>query len=206
MSQEHEMLEQEVAASVRSGNGHLFRRLLVVAVAMFGFGYAMVPLYKAICEVTGINILTPRDADAKDIARNSQVDASRLVTIEFDANQRGPWRFRPVKSSMQVHPGELYEATYWAKNESGRAIVGNAAPSFTPSLASRYFNKTECFCFTQQMLRAGEQKLMPVRFIVDPALPADVTTLTLSYRFYNNQAATAQLTAHSQALAARSAP
>ena len=184
------MLEQEVAAAVRSGNGHLFRKLLVVAVAMFGFGYAMVPLYKAICEVTGINILTPRDPDAKDIARNSQVDSSRLVTIEFDANQRGPWRFRPVKSSMQVHPGELSTIVYEIANQQPRAMVGQAIPSYAPMQAASHFRKVECFCFQQQTLQANEARQFPVVFVVDANLPKDVDTITLSYTFFEVGGAT----------------
>ncbi len=188
-------------------HGKLARRIALVLVGSFVFTFSLVPVYRIACEkVLGIKLQEGPAGQQRVVGMRA--DEKRTITVQFDGNVDAslPWDFQPSRLSMQVHPGELYDATYWAKNESDRAIVGNAAPSFTPSLASRYFNKTECFCFTQQMLRAGEQKLMPVRFIVDPALPADVTTLTLSYRFYNNQAATARLTAQGQALAARSAP
>ena len=187
------------------------RRLLkivrLVVAGGFVFVFALIPVYRIACEkVLGIKLQEGPAGQQRVVGMRA--DEKRTVTVQFDGNVDAslPWDFQPSRLSMQVHPGELYEATYWAKNESGRAIVGNAAPSITPSRGASYFNKTECFCFTQQMLRAGEQKLMPVRFIVDPALPADVTTLTLSYRFYNNQAATAQLTTQGQGLATRSAP
>jgi len=138
-----------------------------------------------------------------------QVDRKRTVHVLFDGtvNSRLRWDFKPVQLSMDVHPGQLYEARYVARNNAEYAIVGNAAPSIAPEEASGYFSKTECFCFTQQMLKAGEQRQMPVRFIVNPSLPDDVATITLSYTFYINDTATAQLTAPSPVVTnARSAP
>jgi cytochrome c oxidase assembly protein subunit 11 len=191
----------------RSDNGKLAKRIALVLVGSFVFTFSLVPVYRIACEkVLGIKLQEGPAGQQRVVGMRA--DGKRVVTVEFDGNVNSEldWEFHPGRLSMRVHPGELYDATYWAKNDSDHAIVGNAAPSITPSRGASYFNKTECFCFTQQLLQAGEQKLMPVRFIVDPALPADVTTLTLSYTFYNNQAATAKLTAQGQTLAARSAP
>ncbi len=172
---------------------------MFVIIGMFVFGFTLVPVYRIACEkVFGIK-LEQGPAGKQQVAGLQSEDraaaAQRVVTVQFDGtvNSSLPWAFQPDQTSMQVHPGQLYSATYWAKNESDHAIVGNAAPSIAPNVASGYFSKTECFCFTQQMLKAGEQREMPVRFIVDPALPDDVDTLTLSYTFYQNDAATAAL-------------
>ncbi len=188
-------------------NAKLVKRIALVLAGAFVFTFALVPVYRIACEkVLGIKLQEGPTGQQRVVGMRA--DEQRMITVQFDGNVNSalPWGFHPSKLSMQVHPGELYAASYWAKNESDHAIVGNAAPSIAPSRASSYFNKTECFCFTQQTLQAGEQKLMPVRFIVDPALPADVTTLTLSYTFYNNEIATARLTAGGQSLAVRSAP
>lgn len=166
-------------------------KMLVVAVLAFGFAFSLVPLYRIACEkVFGIR-LEGAAADEVDTAAAAQ----RLVTVQFDGgvNSKLPWAFNPNQFSMQVHPGKLYETTYYARNESDHTIVGNAVPSVAPARASGYFSKTECFCFTAQTLAAGEQRDMPVRFIIDPDLPEDITTVTLSYTFYKNAALTAQL-------------
>lgn len=187
--------------------GKLVKRIAFILIGSFVFTFSLVPVYRIACEkVLGIKVQEGPAGQQRVVGMRA--DEKRLVTVQFDGtvNSDLPWGFHPSKLTMLVHPGELYAATYWAKNESDHAIVGDAAPSIAPSRASGYFNKTECFCFTQQMLRAGEQKLMPVRFIVDPALPADVTTLTLSYTFYNNDLATARLGPQSQSLATGSAP
>jgi cytochrome c oxidase assembly protein subunit 11 len=157
------------------------RKLVVVAVAMFGFGYALVPFYQKICEVTGINSLFQPDQVA-----NTQVDAARVVTVEFDSNLRSnlPWTFRPLEISTRVHPGELITVVYEMKNTSNRAVTGQAIPSYGPQLAGRYFKKLECFCFTQQTLQPGETRQMPVVFVIDTKLPGDVNTITLSYTFF----------------------
>jgi cytochrome c oxidase assembly protein subunit 11 len=137
-----------------------------------------------------------------------QADVNRTVTVEFDGtvNSKLPWAFKPQTLSMQVTPGKMYEVNYIARNTADHAIVGNAAPSVAPSPASTFFNKTECFCFTEQLLHAGEERLMPVRFIVDPALPEHVGTITLSYTFFSNDSATARLGDSAQAHVVRSAP
>jgi len=180
-----------MAALDRDGaNRRLSWKLGIIACAMFGFGFAMIPFYQKFCEVTGINNLVKPSADA-DVG-NTQVDASRWVTIEFDANIGNmPWQFRAVDKSIRVHPGELAQVRYEVRNLSQRPIAGQAIPSYGPRVAERYFKKLDCFCFTKQVLAPGEMREMPVVFVVDPALPADVSTITLSYRFFELDGATA---------------
>lgn len=174
--------------AARFENRRLLAKLALVAVGMFGFGFALVPFYKKICEVTGINnLLAPDEA-----ARSTQVDYSRQVTVEFDANVHGlAWQFKPLQSSIVVRPGELAQVAYEVVNTRDRAVSGQAIPSYGPKLAGQYFRKMECFCFTRQTLAAGEAKQMPVAFVVDPALPKDVNTITLSYTFFEVEGATA---------------
>jgi len=161
----------------------MLKKLVIIAVVMFGFGYALIPIYKQICEITGINILTPKDISA-DAVVNSQVDKSRLITIEFDANTQGPWRFRPTVSSLQVHPGEMAQVVYEVVNKQSYKMDAQAIPSYAPQQAGAFFKKMECFCFQQQTLEANEARQMPVSFFIDPALPKDVKTITLSYTFF----------------------
>jgi cytochrome c oxidase assembly protein subunit 11 len=162
-------------------NALMMRKLLVVACAMFGFGFALVPFYNKICEVTGINNVIKRDE-----VGNTQVDAARTVTLEFDTNLRSelPWTFKPMEKSMRLHPGELKQVMFEIRNNSNRAITGQAIPSYGPQVAGLHFRKLECFCFTQQTLQPGEVKQMPVVFVIDKALPDDVNTVTLSYTFF----------------------
>jgi cytochrome c oxidase assembly protein subunit 11 len=168
-------------------NKKLMRRLGLVAMAMFAFGFALVPLYNVFCDLTGLNGKTGGAIEA-EAAASSPIDENRLVTVEFLATVRSglPWEFRPVTTKMQVHPGAIVETHYIARNRSDRIVVGQAVPSVAPGLAAKHFNKIECFCFTQQTLAAGEEQQMPVRFVVDPALPADITTVTLSYTFFES--------------------
>jgi len=165
-------------------NRSILRKLLVVAVLMFGFGWALIPLYRKICEVTGINLLTNKDPAAEARARNTQVDTSRTIVVEFDANRQGPWRFKPHVNHMTVHPGELVHVDYDLVNLEGRPMAGQAIPSYAPRQSERYFQKLECFCFKQQVLAAGETRRFPVVFFIDPDLPRDVTQITLSYTFF----------------------
>ena len=165
-------------------NATMLGKLVVVTVLMFGFGYALVPLYKKICEVTGINDLTQIDRGAEDFAKNTQVDLTRTITVEFDGNARGPWRFKPVVNSMQVHPGELTTVTYEVANQFDRQMQAQAIPSYIPMAATEYFRKVECFCFKQQTLGPHESKQFPVVFVIDPKLPRNVDTITLSYTFF----------------------
>ena len=158
-------------------------KLAGVAVGMFVFGYALVPLYDVICQVTGLNG-KPTRAVADAVTR---VDDSRWVTVEFLGNTMSglPWEFRPVQKSVRVHPGQIAEAYYEVRNTADEPITGQAVPSIAPSRAAAHFKKIECFCFTQQKLASGETRRMPVRFVVDPALARDVSTVTLSYAFFN---------------------
>ncbi len=179
--------------SIRSANIRMVGKLVVVTAGMFAFGYALVPLYKAICEMTGINILSlserqvPGNGTAgRDVKvpANSQVDTSRTITVEFDANSRGPWEFRPAQRSVQVHPGQLTTVMYEFQNIQNRRMAAQAIPSYAPSQAAAHFNKLECFCFNQYLLEPGEKKQWPVAFVIDPKLSKDVTTITLSYTFF----------------------
>jgi len=172
---------------LRRKNRRTVTKLSFVAAAMVGFGFALVPLYDLICDITGLNGKTGRVEIEQALA--AKQDKNRLITIEFDANVSAdlPWEFGPKVRRMQVHPGQIGEAVYVARNMSGENITGQAIPSVVPARAAKYFNKTECFCFTQQTFAAGEGRDMPLRFIVDPDLPKDVKTITLSYRFFKTK-------------------
>jgi cytochrome c oxidase assembly protein subunit 11 len=168
------------AASRRHANRALLVRLVVVVVAMFGFGYLLVPFYDKICQVTGLRNIASADAPV-----NSQVDLTRTVRIELDSNVHGmAWRFHPVTPTLSVHPGEVSQAEFEVQNVSGHAVTGQAIPSYGPRYAAQYFRKLECFCFSQQTLAAGETRRMPVVFVIDPAAPKDLNTITLSYTFF----------------------
>ena len=160
----------------------------MITAGMFAFGYALVPLYKAICEMTGINVLALGDRNIPGakatLPANTQVDKSRTITVEFDANARGPWEFKPAQRSIQVHPGEMATVMYEFKNVQNRRMSAQAIPSYAPQQASTHFNKLECFCFNQYTLEPGEQKSWPVVFVIDPKLSKDVSTITLSYTFF----------------------
>ena len=170
-------------------NRALVGKLALIAALMFGFGYALVPLYRAICDALGINVLSTSELKTAalgrdNVAPNTQVDRSRTITVEFDANSRGPWDFKPAQRSIQVHPGELATVMYEFRNVQDRAMAAQAIPSYAPKQASPHFNKLECFCFNEYTLAPGESKRWPVAFVIDPRLPKDVTTITLSYTFF----------------------
>ena len=172
-------------------NRRMLGKLLVVVALMFGFGYALVPMYRAICAALGINVLSlseQRIASGNWLgisqAPNTQVDLTRSVTVEFDANARGPWDFKPAQNAVQVHPGELTTVMYEFRNRQNRTMVAQAIPSYAPMVAGAHFNKIECFCFKEWTLAPGESKTWPVTFRVDAKLPKDVTTVTLSYTFF----------------------
>ena len=176
---------------LRQNNLLMLRKLTVVALGLFAFGYALIPIYKHICEMTGINILAlgekelPGSGNARlSKADNSQIDTSRTITVEFDANARGPWQFKPMQSSVQVHPGQLMSVMYEFQNVQDRSMSAQAIPSYAPSEASAHFNKMECFCFNQYTLAPGEKKQWPVVFVIDPKLSKSVNTITLSYTFF----------------------
>ncbi len=179
--------------NLRTENFRMVGKLAVVTAGMFAFGYALVPLYKAICEMTGINILSlsERQVPGNGVAwrdvklpSNTQIDTSRTITVEFDANSRGPWEFKPAQRSVQVHPGQLTTVMYEFQNVQNRRMAAQAIPSYAPNQAAAHFNKLECFCFNQYTLEAGEKKQWPVAFVIDPKLSKDVTTITLSYTFF----------------------
>ena len=172
-------------------NRRMLGKLAVVSCLMFGFGYALVPMYRSICAALGINVLSLSEkrssswsANAAVANSNSQVDLSRTVTVEFDANARGPWEFKPAKRFVDVHPGELATVIYEFRNAQNRAMAAQAIPSYAPMQAAAYFNKLECFCFTEHLLQPGESRQWPVAFVIDPRLPKDVRTITLSYTFF----------------------
>jgi cytochrome c oxidase assembly protein subunit 11 len=183
------------------------RKMIVLAVASFGFAFAMVPLYNIACEkIFGIKLDNSASAEPK--LAGTAIDETRTVQVYFDGtvNSKLPWAFSPVQTSMTVVPGKLYSTSYTARSTAAFATVGNAAPSVAPNQFSGFFNKTECFCFTEQALAPGESRDMPVRFIVSPDLPKEITTLTLSYTFFINDAATAKLNAGSATGTALAAP
>ncbi|MGY4827895.1 cytochrome c oxidase assembly protein [Sphaerotilaceae bacterium SBD11-9] len=171
-----------------SDNRRMVGKLAVIVLLMFGFGYALVPMYKHICEALGINVLSLSEravpGNSKATPANTQVDRSRTITVEFDANARGPWDFKPAKRSLEVHPGELATVMYEFKNIQNRTMSAQAIPSYAPKQATPYFNKLECFCFNEYTLKPEESKQWPVVFVIDPKLPKDVTTITLSYTFF----------------------
>ncbi len=182
-----------IASRVRNANVRMVGKLAIVTCGMFAFGYALVPLYRAICDFTGINVLARSELEVpggasggRDVRlpANTQVDTSRTITVEFDANARGLWEFKPAKSSLEVHPGELNTVMYEFQNTQNRRMAAQAIPSYAPQQAAPYFNKLECFCFNQYTLEPGEKKHWPVAFVIDPKISKDVKTITLSYTFF----------------------
>jgi len=174
-------------ARLVADNRHMVGKLVVVSVLMFGFGYALVPIYRTICEALGVNVLARTEVQggaAVGTVANSQIDLARTVTIEFDANARGPWDFKPAQATRDVHPGEVTTVMYEFRNRQNRTMVAQAFPSYAPSVAMAHFKKLECFCFTEHVLKPGESKQWPVVFVVDRKLPKDVRTITLSYTFF----------------------
>lgn len=170
------------------------RRLLLIVLAMFGFGFALSPMYSALCKAFGIN---GRFVDIQDgsydssgrVANITRVDKSRSVTVQFTAsrNQNLHWKFRPMENIVKVNPGEIRVVKFYAKNLTDKTVIAQAVPSIVPSKAVKYFNKIECFCFTQQTFKPGEGREMPLRFVVDPDLPKSISTVTLAYTFFDTQ-------------------
>lgn len=163
-------------------NKKMLGKLVVLAVMMFGFGYALIPMYKHLCEVLGINVLTQDGMASRP--ENTQIDKTRKITIELDGNSQGPWRFRPTTRSIEVHPGELATVMYEVVNTQARTIKAQAIPSYAPQSATPHFMKMECFCFKEQTMGPNEARQMPVVFFIDPKLPREVKTITLSYTFF----------------------
>lgn len=180
-------------------HGRLVRKLGFIAVAMFGFGFALVPLYNVFCDAFGINgrfleIESGQYDVNAAIERGEEIakrrDDSRMITVQFTANrnQNLPWEFHPTVTQVRVNPGEIKEVTYYARNLTDQPMIGQAVPSVAPGKANKYFTKMECFCFAQQLFEAGEGREMPLRFVVDPDLPQDVNTITLAYTFFESPA------------------
>ena len=169
-------------------NRDMLFKLTLVVIVMAGFGYAMVPMYKSICEALGVNVLARGDVGSdyggKPAVANTQVDLARSVTVEFDANARGPWEFHAAQNAVTVHPGQLTTVMYEFRNTQSRTMTAQAIPSYAPGVAQAHFTKVECFCFRQQTLAPGESKTWPVVFVVDSKLPKDIKTITLSYTFF----------------------
>ncbi len=185
-------MDKTGAAGLRTANRRLTRKLFLATLAMFGFGFALVPLYSVFCQITGLNGKTQRiDAVA---AQDQSVDETRWVNVEFTAsvNNGMPWEFKPTLTRMRVRPGAINTTVYYARNTATEAITGQAVPSVAPGKAGAHFKKIECFCFDRQLLQAGEAKQMPVRFVVDRKLAPEVQTVTLSYTFFNVDPASAK--------------
>jgi cytochrome c oxidase assembly protein subunit 11 len=165
-------------------NRSLTWKLLAIALGSFGFGFALVPLYNVICGVTGVG---DQSALLRKVQAIENVDPTRTITIEFLGNvaSAGEWDFRPVARTIDVHPGKLYSAEFFAHNLTGRNTIAQAVPNIAPSKVAPYFHKTECFCFSPQHFTVNEQRDMPVRFIIDPAIPKYVDRITLAYTFYD---------------------
>jgi cytochrome c oxidase assembly protein subunit 11 len=175
--------------ALRRDNAGMLAKLALIAALMFAFGYALVPIYRSVCKALGINVLSLSEQEvpgsaAKGAKPNAQIDVSRTVTVEFDANARGVWEFKPAKRSVEVHPGEMVTVMYEFRNTQPRTMAAQAIASYAPKQATPYFNKLECFCFNEYTLKPGESRQWPVVFVIDPKMPKDVTTITLSYTFF----------------------
>ena len=183
-AEQHKSLKQEIEQSAQQKNSKVIKNLMLIVFGMFGVGFALVPLYDVFCDITGLNGKTNDTAAAY---ADGGIDTSRTITVQFiTRTAKGiPWQFNPVINEVKVHPGEMKFVKFYAKNESDRDIVGQAVPSVSPGLAAAYFQKIECFCFTQQPLQANEEIEMGLQFYVDLELPEEITTLTLSYTLYD---------------------
>jgi len=180
------------SAKMPAGTARTVRNLAIIVVAMFGFGYLMAPLYDVLCQVTGIGGKTGRTDERT--AGAAVVDTSRTITVEFTGNTNSglPWEFRPLVKKLDVHPGAVHEVKYLVRNPTNETITAQAVPSVTPIQSALFFKKLECFCFTQQTLKPGETREMPVRFVVETGVDRDVKIVTLSYAFFNTDKASAQ--------------
>jgi cytochrome c oxidase assembly protein subunit 11 len=165
----------------------LVLRLLVLTIAMFGFGFLMVPIYNAFCEVTGLGGKTNKSPAVVAALVNDDLVLNRKIRLEFDTtvNQNAPWEFSSAVDSMSINPGAIYQATFTARNLTDRHMIAQAIPSIAPAQAARYFKKLECFCFTTQEFDANENREMLVRFVVDSDLPGYIDTISLSYTFFD---------------------
>ncbi|WP_340122571.1 cytochrome c oxidase assembly protein [Methylobacter svalbardensis] len=174
-----------MSEGIAKKNAKLVRVLVLVVLGMFGFGYALVPLYDVLCEITGINGKVEAAA-VKEVSY--VVDKNREITVEFITalNEATPMVFRSEIKKLKVHPGEYYTVNFYAENKTDKVMVARAIPSISPGLTAEFFKKTECFCFSEQTFKAREGRTMPVRFVVDPELPEKYKTITLAYTFFDN--------------------
>ncbi len=170
---------------IEQKNIKLVKKLLLVVLAMFGFGYALVPIYDVFCDITGLNGKVELSAANEG---QYEIDTGREVTVEFitSLNETTPMKFRAITKKLKIHPGKYYTVDFLAENSTDRPMIAQAIPSISPGAAAEYFHKTECFCFTEQKFAAHESKTMPVRFVVDPELPERYKTITLAYTFFDN--------------------
>lgn len=177
-------MNSEHQKAAKQQNTKTVRWMFLIVVGMFGFGFAMVPLYDLLCSVTGLNGSTTGRVQEADLFK-AKVDKTRTITVQFDSTKNAdlPWDFYPMVKEMKIHPGEVKQVSYFAKNNSDKTIVAQAIPGITPWQATNHFNKTECFCFKKQTLKPGESKEMPLRFVIDTNLPDGLKTITLSYTF-----------------------
>ncbi|MBT1451451.1 cytochrome c oxidase assembly protein [Glaciecola sp. XM2] len=183
-SQNNTSQTQNSSASGEAAHGKTVTKLLLVVVGMFGFGFALVPLYEVFCEITGINGKTSDEAAVYEAV---EIDTSRMVTVEFitRTNSGMPWEFSAQTKRVEVHPGQMAQVDFYVRNPVSRDIIAQAIPSVSPGTAALYINKTECFCFRHQPLKAGEEAIMPMTFYVDPQLPDSITFFTLQYTLYD---------------------
>ena len=190
-------METEASAKTRVTNKKTAGKLLIVVVAMFGFGYALVPLYDVVCQVLGIGRFADIESGKYDPKAQEQIvkemaankDLTRNVTVEFITVLNGgmKWEFKSLQKEVVVHPGVMNTVDFYAKNLTGRDVIAQAVPRVLPGNATKYFTKIECFCFTQQIFKKGEARNMPLRFMVSPARPKNINTITLSYTFFDTQ-------------------
>lgn len=187
---------------VQRANQRLLKRMVLIGVVMFGFSFALIPLYNVVCDALGLNgrfvEIEKGQYDAAqqaELAKTRVIDKSRMVTVQFVAsrNQNLQWEFHPQQATMKVHPGEVKNVSYFAKNLTGKTVVAQAVPSLSPGMAVKYFSKIECFCFKQQTFQSGESREMPLQFVVDQDLPKDINTITISYTFFDTNKGQASL-------------
>ncbi len=173
----------------RRENRSLTGKLWLFVAASFAFGFALVPLYRVLCQVTGFGD-QKRLSEAVPAAQMGATDSARVVTVEFMGNLPtvGNWEFHPSQQSLRVHPGQLYEATFIARNLTGHDTVAQAVPNIAPGEAAAWFHKTQCFCFSPQAFKQGQERVLPVHFFLDRALPVNIDRVTLSYTFYDTPA------------------
>jgi len=177
-------MQEKQAQQASSNHNKMVTKMVLVVIGMFGFGFALVPLYDVFCDITGINGKTNTEAAVYEAV---EIDTTRTITVDFitRTNSGMPWEFTAQTRKVKVHPGEMSEVAFYVRNPTSRDIIAQAVPSVSPGTASLYLNKTECFCFQHQPLKAGEEAIMPMVFYIDPQLPESITYFTLNYTLYD---------------------